>query len=308
MQTDVFDGTEVEPEDQRHPNRTSSVVAHQSTDEIRPFFQHRYKSRKGSGMRNVFLGAAIVLSAAALNSQYVLAALLDDAKAAVAQKQYDKVDTFLAAELAQKVPSPDALRISMDAALASGRIVTAGSRVTALLKLSGEKDPELLFRGGQIAQLNGDIHNALIRFLAYARQASTKTDQADEAFRYILRGDAYPDQYKQYVKLFGADARSWSLGLMQFQKLVDALNGDQALELAGFLMTTFPDPENVDAIDSASTPPPTQIFSDGKRITTLSRCASWRWESRATSARWIQYSSNRQGPSMKKRAPVSCSI
>ena len=45
--------------------------------------------------------------------------------------------------------------------------------------------------------------------------------------------------------------RSWSLGLTQFQKLVDSLNGDQALDLASFLITTFPNPENVDAIDSA---------------------------------------------------------
>ena len=157
-------------------------------------------------MRNVFLGAAIVLSGAALPLQSASATPLDDAKSAVAQKQYAKVDTILAVELDEKVPSADALRVSMDAALASGRIVTAGSRVTALLKLLGEKDPELLYRGGKIAELNGDPHNALIRYLAYARQANAKTDQADEAFRYILRADAYPEQYKQYVKLFGADA------------------------------------------------------------------------------------------------------
>ncbi len=202
-------------------------------------------------MRNVFLGVVMVLFAASPNSQSASAAPLDDAKAAAAQKQYNKVDTILAAELAQKVPSADALRVSMDAALASGRIVTAGSRVTALLKQLGEKDPELLFRGGKIAELNGDAHNALIRYLAYARQANAKSDQVDEAFRYILRADAYPEQYKQYVKLFGADARSWAIGLIQYQKLIDALNGDQALDLAGFLITTFPNPENVDAIDSA---------------------------------------------------------
>ncbi len=204
-------------------------------------------------MSRALLGTAAVLIAAATFSPPLAAAPLDDARTAIAQKQYTKVDTILTAELAQKVPAPEALRLSMQSALASGHIATAGSRITALLKQTGEKDPALLFQGAQIADLNGDTHNALLRYLAFARQSTAKSTEADEAFRYVLRHDAYPEQYKQYVALFGTDVRTWALGMTQLNKLIDALDADHALEIAALLIEKYPAPDNVNAVHSALT-------------------------------------------------------
>ena len=98
-------------------------------------------------MRKLFLATAVALSASGLLARPAPAAPIDDAKAALAQKQYDKVDALLAADLAARAPSPAALRVSLDAAVASGRVVTAAARATALLKAAGEKDPDLLLLG-----------------------------------------------------------------------------------------------------------------------------------------------------------------
>jgi TolA-binding protein len=201
-------------------------------------------------MRKQLLRVVVALSAATLAARPAAAAALDDAKAALAQKQYEKVDALLTADLNGKAPSADALRVSLDSALASGRIVTAGNRVTMLLKATGEKDPALLLSGARIADLNGDSRTALIRYLAFARQAG-KSDQADEAFLYILRHENYPEEYKKYVALFGADARSWSLGSGLLARLIEAGDADRTLDLAAFLMQSFPDPENVQAVHRA---------------------------------------------------------
>src|SRR4051812_42859867 len=94
-------------------------------------------------------GVAVALAALALNGVTAApswGAAIDDARAALAAKEYAKVDSILAGELKGKSPSAEALRASMDAAEASGKVVTAATRATALLKLTGEKDAELLFR------------------------------------------------------------------------------------------------------------------------------------------------------------------
>src|SRR5687768_17113131 len=75
------------------------------------------------------------------------AAPVDDAKALLAKKQFDQVDQVLEKELSSKTPPADALRVSLDAAIASGKPSTAAARVTALLKATDNKDADLICRG-----------------------------------------------------------------------------------------------------------------------------------------------------------------
>jgi hypothetical protein len=150
--------------------------------------------------------------------------------------------------LAKKLPDPVALKLSLDAALASGRMVTANQRANELFKASAGKDLDLLLLSAQTADAIGDQRNAQLRYLAYARQSNTKSPGLEFALDYALRREAYPEEYKKFVKLYGADAHAWRVGQAQLAKLIEAIDADRILDLALFLTDTFPDAEHVDAV------------------------------------------------------------
>jgi len=175
----------------------------------------------------------------------VLSAPLDDAKALLEQKKFDEVDKALMQELSQKAPSTDALRISYEAARLSGHLVTAERRMVSLLKATQNADADLLLSGAQLAELNADARGALTRYLAYTRLKNEKTDQLEKALVYVLKRDAFTDEYKKYIQLFGATERGWELGTVVLAKLIDVPDPGRALDLAGFLLNTYPAVDNV---------------------------------------------------------------
>ena len=176
----------------------------------------------------------------------LLAAPMDEAKALLASKQYDQVDGVLEKELSQRTPAIEALKVSMDAALASGRLVTAEKRAAAILKQAQE--PAMLYAGAELAEEVGDSRMALTRYLAYARQENQKTDKLEKALAYVLAREAYPDEYRKYVTTFGVSARAWVLGASQLNRLLETPDPDKALEIADFLMQQFPAPADVSAV------------------------------------------------------------
>ncbi len=100
------------------------------------------------------------------------AAAIDDAKAQLAQKNYEAVDKILSQDLAVRTPSAEALRVSLAAAIEAGKPVTAESRLVVLLKQ--QQDPQLLLTGAKIAEILSDEPLALTRYLAYGRAETQK--------------------------------------------------------------------------------------------------------------------------------------
>ncbi|MBM4031612.1 MAG: tetratricopeptide repeat protein [Planctomycetes bacterium] len=171
---------------------------------------------------------------------------IEDAKAALAAKKYDQVDVALEKLLAQEKAPEEALRLSLDAALASGKVLTAQKRVSALLQLT--QTPDLLYLGGEIADRAGDANLAVARFLTFARAVNERSDKLAAAIRYLLRRNTYPEEFKKYVALFGPDGTAWTLGYVQLDRLLQAGEAEKALDVAGVLMERFPTPERVGAV------------------------------------------------------------
>ncbi|MCX7933901.1 MAG: hypothetical protein N3A66_01420, partial [Planctomycetota bacterium] len=138
---------------------------------------------------------------------------LEDAQKALDEKKYEEVDKALAKVLSQKNAPPEALKISLQAALASGRMITANARITALLKATQNQDLDLVYQGGVIANQAGDERAALSRFLFYAKAKNEKSDKLEYALRYALTRAASAEEYKKYLTLFGPTSIAWDLGL-----------------------------------------------------------------------------------------------
>src|SRR5688572_14428529 len=119
--------------------------------------------------------------------------------------------------IAADAAPPD--RAALDKAIAAGQINTAAAQVTALLKATDNTDPELVYLGAEIAEQTGDQRTALTRYLAYARAVSDKSPKLDHALRFVLKREAYPEEYKKLVKVFGADELAWQYGLALLTKL-----------------------------------------------------------------------------------------
>jgi TolA-binding protein len=188
-----------------------------------------------------FLAVAAVLHAAVAQAKPI-----DDAKAELTKKNYERVDKLLAKELAVRTPDVEALRLSLAAALAMGKPVTAEARIEALLKQ--KQDPALLLSGAKIAEILSDERMALTRYLAYARAETQKCDALEAAFSYVLQRDGYPEEFRKYVDTFGATDQAWSLAEGQWRYLVGQRDGERLLALADYLMQKWSAPAQVTTV------------------------------------------------------------
>ena len=174
------------------------------------------------------------------------AAAIDDAKAQLAQKNYDAVNKILSQDLAVRTPSAEALRVSLAAALAAGRPVTAESRLVLLLKQ--QQDPQTLLLGAKIAEILSDEPLALTRYLAYGRAETQKSEALENALVYVLRRDGYLDEFRKYVETFGPTDRAWGLAEVQWRRFAGRRDGERLLALADYLMQKWPDPAQVETV------------------------------------------------------------
>jgi len=171
---------------------------------------------------------------------------LEDAKALLKAKKYGEVDAALGKQLDAEKPSQDVLRVSLDAALASGTVLTAQKRITALLRIN--QAPELLFLGGQIAERAGNDNLAVARYLTFARQTAAKSAELKTALRILIRRNTYPDEYKKYLALFGADGFAWENGRALLSRLVQTGETEKAIDIAATLIRSFKHPAQIGAI------------------------------------------------------------
>jgi len=176
---------------------------------------------------------------ASLSPPAAQAGPVDDARKLLEAKQYDKVDEVLAKDLEAAAPSADALRLSLAAAVARGRIITAQQRVTMLLKVVGEADLDLVYQAAQISEQAGERRSALSRYLIYARTPTDKPERTKHALEYLVTRGKFPGEYTKAVKLLGANERTWQLGLSMVKRLVTDQDAGPALDVCRFMAETF---------------------------------------------------------------------
>ncbi len=175
---------------------------------------------------------------------------LDDARKLLADKEYSEVDKVLERELADSKPRPEVLKVSYAAAMAAGQFVTAERRVSALLKLTQNNDPDLLYHAAVTSDRIGDQQAATARYSMYAQKCSEKSDKLERALSYMLAHGAFPEEYKKYVKLFGATEKAWSFGAALLDRLCATPDPENTLKIASFMQQQYPDAKYVNYLHS----------------------------------------------------------
>jgi TolA-binding protein len=171
---------------------------------------------------------------------------IEDARKLLKDGKYDQVDTVLKEQLASDQPAAEVLQISLDAAMAQGRVITAQRRVTRLLKLTSNANLDLVYRGAMISEQVGERRMALSRYLIYVRKQTASDDRMRHALEYLVSEGKFPAEYKKYVSLLGAGDSAWDMGLALVRRLVVDQETTAALDVASFMMDTFkPDPKRV---------------------------------------------------------------
>jgi hypothetical protein len=208
----------------------------------------RSRRSRGAAASNRRFGAGICLAlicAVLIGSSISPAqAGIAEAKKLLADKNYSQVDRALGGDLRSTKPSSEALKISLDAAIADGRFVTAQRRVTALLKKNGN-DLKLVFQGAEIAKLACKDSLAMSRYLDYAQRQNTKSDNLRYALAYVSANGKFPQQYKKYIRLYGRDEISWKLGTDLLGRLITDSEITPTFDVAQTLLDNFRHPKQV---------------------------------------------------------------
>jgi len=193
---------------------------------------------------------AIIVSAAVLMLSAIpaLAGPIEQARGLLNQKKYDQAEKVLEPMLRAKNPPAEALKLSLSAAVARGRYVTAQRRATRLLEVTQNKDLELIFQAAQVAHRAGDFKLARTRYLIYAQKVAQATPKLEQAIRYLLQRGAYPEAYVKYVKLFGATPSAWRYGNLLLDRLIEVPDPDKALEIAELMLKRFRRPAEINSL------------------------------------------------------------
>lgn len=217
--------------------------------------------------RTVSALLAMTLAAAVLSAPVMARAdALNEARQLIEARKYDQVDKKLAGLIKGTKPNVEALRLSMQAAEAAGRYVTAEQRAGKLLEITDNKDLGLVFQAARIAHRAGEFRRALGRYDFYIRQSEKASDDLREACTYMLQRGPYPTIYQKYLKLFGTGRASWALGYEQMERTRRSRDTEAFFAVAEPVMKAFgSDPGKARAVHY-------QIY-DGFRDNHLSRDA-----------------------------------
>jgi len=169
---------------------------------------------------------------------------IPEARKLLSDKKYSQVDKALGKALQGKSPAVEALQISLDAAMADGRFVTAQRRITALLKAKSN-DLDLVFKAAQIAKLACRDSLAMSRYLDYAQRQNTKSEKLRYALAYVVVNGKFPQQYKKYIRLFGKDQVAWTMGTGLLGRLITDSEITPTFDMAQTLLENFRHPKQV---------------------------------------------------------------
>ncbi|MCJ8331203.1 MAG: hypothetical protein HRT89_12775, partial [Lentisphaeria bacterium] len=169
---------------------------------------------------------------------YFLFANLDDAKKQFAAQAYDKVDESMKDELAKENPTLEVLTLSKNAAMKSGRYLTAHRRVTQILKLTENKNIEMVFLGAHLAAETGNKNLAKSRYQFYLKKANAKNAQTKQSLQFLINNGAYPDAFRRFIKSYGNKGH-FAMAKKQLDRLAQDANGEQVVQLAEFILQNF---------------------------------------------------------------------
>ena len=206
---------------------------------LRPCVEHLTSC--GNFSRLCVLATAVALVLAAAPAPGGLA----EAKKLLSEKKFDQVDRALGRELQAKNPSKDVLQVSLDAAVGSGRFITAQRRMTVLLKVTGGRDLDMVYTGARIAESACQDSIALSRYVDYAQRQNARSDKLRHALTHLAIHGKFPQLYRKTLRLYGNEGPAWSLGIDLLAKLVRDGEVNATFELAQMLMEKFPSPLRV---------------------------------------------------------------
>ncbi len=166
---------------------------------------------------------------------------VEQARKLFQQKKYAEAEKILEEELNKPKPSLPALKMGIENALATGRMITAEKRAGTLLKAIENKNPHLVFTAAQLAWLTGEDDLALSRFLLFVKQSKNKSEQNRMALEYLLARGAYPDLYAQYIKMYGATDQAWDYGDQLMSRLFDNRQTSEILNSVDVMLQHFSD-------------------------------------------------------------------
>ncbi len=164
---------------------------------------------------------------------------LQKAQAAYDQGNYEKVEQILADVLRQPAPSRKALKLGMEAAIRTGRIMSASQRATRIMNTDKYENPGEIYRTAVIAYLAGKTKQAMSRFQLYSRKAKGKSAKMKIALDYLLAHGLYPEAFKKFLSLYGPDPRRWKQGRRLAEGLLDAEQPLKTLELCDVLFKYY---------------------------------------------------------------------
>ncbi len=196
-------------------------------------------------MRKFATACLAMLLLGAWASDAVFGGPIEDAQKLIQEKKFGQVDAALDKLLTQKAPPKEALELSLQAAVADGRYVTAYQRANALLDAAGGKDLALVYQAATLAAQAAEYRDALGKYLYYVQNQPKATPELRQAMHYLLREGAHPDVLQKYIALYGPTDAAWSLGTATLDRLLDGLGGDQSRRVAALLIETFPAPARV---------------------------------------------------------------
>lgn len=182
---------------------------------------------------------AMLYSTVALSQNSVL----EQAKALFGQKKYEDVLSTLKEELDRQTPDVEAMKLAMEANMMTGRPMSASALATELLKRTANKDLDLVYRAGEIAEICGESKLALSRYHTYMTKAKTRGPKMDKAVSYLISHASYPDAYIQATESFGPELY-WSGAQSLISRLIEERSiTDLATLLKNTIQTYGKNPE-----------------------------------------------------------------
>lgn len=168
----------------------------------------------------------------------------DQAKAFFEQKKYDEVLKLLEKDLGKPTVTPDVLRLAMEANLLNGRPVSANLLATELLKKTQNKDLNLVYRAGEIAEICGENQLAVARYYAYVNSSKENDLRKAKALAYLLQNSSYGEITRIAAETFGPELY-WKSCLDAAQRMLNQQSFSELQNMARFILTKYSDKPEV---------------------------------------------------------------
>jgi len=162
---------------------------------------------------------------------------LEDARKLIAEGKFGEVDAALSEPLAQTPPPAEALKISMEAAMADGRFVSAGRRCQALLDGMDRKDPEVIFTAAHLSNLAGDTTREAEMWVLFMRLQTEPSEKQRRALLRLIAIGTEGSAFTRYAGQYEVDESILKQGTAMLTRLAENGEAGGFVELADELLS-----------------------------------------------------------------------